>query len=229
MLAGTAQAADVPGPPPYVPVTPVAPVSWLSSGWYLRGDLAYHFGTMGNAESAPPFANPSDNRIGNAVAAGIGAGIKTSWARTDFTLDYISAMKYTGSVAAPDDTSAKIQATTLLFNGYFDLGTWYRLTPYVGGGIGTAYARVTDYQSTGAPPFTGNVNHNQWTLAWAGMAGVGWQVAPNLLLDIGYRYINIGDVKTGSDAFGAMTFRNVAGHEVRVGLRWSFDDLRLYP
>ena len=47
-----------------------------------------------------------------------------------------------------------------------------------------------------------------------------------ILIDIGYRYLNIGDVKTGNDAFGVMTFKNVAAHEARVGLRWSFDELR---
>jgi opacity protein-like surface antigen len=47
-----------------------------------------------------------------------------------------------------------------------------------------------------------------------------------MMVDVGYRYLNIGNVKTASDAFGDMTFKNVGAHEVRVGLRWSFDDLR---
>jgi opacity protein-like surface antigen len=57
------------------------------------------------------------------------------------------------------------------------------------------------------------------------MAGVAVAVSHNVMIDAGYRYINIGDVSTGSDAFGAMTFKNVSAHEVRIGLRWSFDDL----
>lgn len=60
------------------------------------------------------------------------------------------------------------------------------------------------------------------------MAGVGLQVAPNMMLDFGYRYLNFGDIQTGTDAFGSTTFRNVAAHEVRIGLRWSFDDIRRY-
>jgi opacity protein-like surface antigen len=46
-----------------------------------------------------------------------------------------------------------------------------------------------------------------------------------MMVDLGYRYINFGDTKSGADASGSMTFKNVAAHEVRVGLRWSFDDL----
>jgi opacity protein-like surface antigen len=57
------------------------------------------------------------------------------------------------------------------------------------------------------------------------MAGVGYAIGPNLMVDVGYRYIDFGDANTNTDSFGDMTFRNVAAHEVRVGLRWSFDDL----
>ena len=56
------------------------------------------------------------------------------------------------------------------------------------------------------------------------MAGAGYSIAPNITLDAGYRYVNFGDVTTGSDSFGAMTLKNLAAHEVRVGVRWSFDD-----
>jgi opacity protein-like surface antigen len=57
------------------------------------------------------------------------------------------------------------------------------------------------------------------------MAGVGFTVSSNLVADLGYRYLNLGDTKSATDASGAMTFKNIAAHEVRVGLRWSFDDL----
>jgi opacity protein-like surface antigen len=57
------------------------------------------------------------------------------------------------------------------------------------------------------------------------MAGVGYRLSPNTIVDVGYRYLNFGDVRTAADSFGAMTFKNLAAHEVRVGLRWSFDDL----
>ena len=47
-----------------------------------------------------------------------------------------------------------------------------------------------------------------------------------MMVDVGYRYLNIGNFSTGNDVFAATTFKNVAAHELRVGLRWSFDDLR---
>jgi opacity protein-like surface antigen len=118
--------------------------------------------------------------------------------------------------------TAKISAASVLFNGYIDLGTWYCITPYIGAGVGAAYVSTTDYASAVAPPFTSS-DHHQWNFAWAAMAGFDYAVTPGLKVDVGYRYLNLGDTQTDSDAFGQMTFKNVAAQEVRVGLRWSFD------
>ena len=104
------------------------------------------------------------------------------------------------------------------------------MTPYIGAGAGVAYAHVYDYVSTRAPPFSGPLSGDtaktQWNFAWAAMAGVGIPLSRRLTVDVGYRYLNIGDLSTASDAFGAMKLKNIAAHEVRFGLRWSFDDLR---
>ena len=84
--------------------------------------------------------------------------------------------------------------------------------------------RTFDYASTASPPFTAGLSHTQWNFAWAATAGVGYAIAPNLMLDVNYRYVNFGDVQTASDAFGAMTFNKLYANEVRVGIRWSFDE-----
>lgn len=219
-----AVAADVPRdlPPPRYQAPPRT-IS-LSTGWYLRGDLGYAWGSIGGADAATGFTDPRDNKLGNNFIAGIGAGMKSEWLRTDVTLDYTAPMKYQGTVVASGDTTAKVTAVTALFNGYLDLGTWYRATPYLGAGAGVSQVRVFDYASTAAPPFSGAA-HTQWKFTWAAMAGVGYAIAPNMMVDVGYRYVNFGNVTTGSDAFGSMTLKNLAAHEVRVGFRWSFDDL----
>jgi opacity protein-like surface antigen len=225
LYAQVASAADVPRlpPPAAIPIEPVAPVSWLVGGWYLRGDIGYRMPTVDSAEATGPFPDPSGSKFGKGLTISAGAGIKTSWLRTDFTVDYVSATKYSGSVLAANDTTARVAATAALVNGYFDLGTWYRLTPYVGAGAGAGYVSLTDL--TGPVPGGDN---SQWKFVWAGMAGVGWAISPNTMIDVGYRYLNLGDLHTANNGAGGMTLNNVAGHEVRVGLRWSFNDLREY-
>jgi len=227
LLSAPARAADMPGYPPEPPSLPrheAPPVVENVGGWYLRGDLGYAWGISPDAESAAPFASPTDNSLGNGVIVGVGAGYKSRWLRTDVTVDYTAPLKYTGSIAAPDDTTAKVDGVTALFNGYIDIGTWYHATPYVGLGAGVSELRTFDYTSTAAPPFTAGLTHTQWNFAWAAIGGVGVAIAPNLMLDLSYRYMNFGDVTTASDAFGAMSLKRLAAHEVRIGIRWSFDD-----
>lgn len=217
--ASPAFGADMPAPPPILELP-----RFISPGWYLRLDAGYAWGVIGGAESATGFADPQDNKLGGGFAGGVGAGFRSDWLRTDLTLDYTGPLKYEGSVAASGDTTAKVDAVTALFNVYLDLGTWYHATPYIGAGLGATQLHVYDYASNAAPPFTSGLSHTQWNVAWAAMAGVAYPAAPNILLDVGYRYVGFGDVTTASDAAGAMTLKNLAAHEVRVGIRWSFDD-----
>lgn len=218
--ATAAVAADMPEtmPPPAPHWVPPQAFD-LGTGWYLRGDLGYAWGLLAGADAAPGYPSPSDSTLGDAMTGGIGVGIKTKWLRTDVTFDYLAPLDYTGAIFGPADVTAKISAISALFNGYLDLGTWYHVTPYIGAGAGAAYMRATDYASTVAP-FSADL-HQQWNFAWAAMAGLAYPMAHNLMLDVGYRYINFGDVKTDADV---MTFKNVAAHEIRAGLRWSFDD-----
>ncbi len=225
MSGALARAADMPGNPPPPPAVIPEPFE-IASGWYLRSDIGAHWGLLTGANSTAPFSDPTDSSLGKGMTRSLGFGFKSSWLRTDVTIDYAAPVKYQGTVAAAGDTTAKIQAATALINGYIDLGTWHRISPYIGAGAGVAYARVYDFASTAAPPFSGDASKNQWNFAWAGMAGIALAISPRFMMDVGYRYLNIGDVKTSSDAFGAMTFKNVAAHELRVGLRWSLDEPR---
>jgi opacity protein-like surface antigen len=224
MSGALARAADMPAYPPPPPPEFHPVLIDLTSGWYLRGDIGAHWAVLTGAESAAPFYDPVDSSLGKGMTASIGVGFKSDWLRTDVTIDYASPVKYQGTIAAAGDTTAKIQATTALINGYLDLGSWRRVSPYIGIGAGVARAHVYDYASTAAPPFSGDTSNTQWNFAWAGMAGFAFAINHRLMVDVGYRYLNIGDVKTGSDAFGAMTFKNVAAHEMRVGLRWRFNE-----
>ena len=44
------------------------------------------------------------------------------------------------------------------------------------------------------------------------MAGASVALGPRMALDVGYRYLNMGDAATVKDAFGDMTFHNLASH-----------------
>ncbi|HVZ52210.1 MAG TPA: outer membrane beta-barrel protein [Pseudolabrys sp.] len=224
--ASHAFAADMPGAYP-MPVFKAPPLVELSYAWYMRGDLGYGWGTLGDAQRAPGRADPNGNKLGGGFVGGVGAGFKSRWLRTDATLDYTGPLKYSGNVGVPGGIGANVTAVTALFNGYLDLGTWYHATPYVGAGLGATQLRIDDYVNAAAPLTTSGLSNTQYNFAWAVMAGVGFAVAPNIMIDAGYRYVNFGDVTIAGDTASALTLKNLAAHEVRVGFRWSFDDL--YP
>ena len=225
-----AWAADMPGDRTF-PLPPPTPRSTYSprevepfAGWYLRGDVGYRLQKNSGAQAATGFVSPTSNKLDNVAAVGLGAGFKSGWFRTDLTVDFTPQSNYTGQIVAPGDTTAKVSTITALMNGYLDLGSWYRMTPYVGAGAGVANLTMSNYNSAVAPPFGGASPQNRTNFAWAGMAGVAIAVAPNVLVDVGYRYLSLGDAMTASDAFGNMRLTKITAQEVRVGLRWNFDD-----
>ena len=124
----------------------------------------------------------------------------------------------------------------VLINGYVDLGTWYRVTPYVGAGVGLSFghyqtsasyvqANGVPYQVSFTDPAYGATfyeNYNRtssgtyYNVAFALMAGIAIDVYDHTKLDIGYRFLDLGSIPGVS---GKLTF-----NEVRAGLRYMIDN-----
>lgn len=242
---GLAHAADMPLPPP-PPLAPSYEPSSEYSGWYLRGDLGVAFASESKFESiaTPAVEFTHDyHSIGQAAIFGLGVGYQfNSWFRADVTGEYRTNMKYRatdsygcGAGRCLDLYTGKLQQSVFLANGYFDLGTWYNVTPYLGVGLGTAYnefGSVQDYN----PSVVGHGSSaatSKWGFAWALMAGAAMNLTPNLKFDVGYRYLNLGDYSAVVNCdCGSSTQEHkfkLASHDVRMGLRYMFTDTALPP
>jgi opacity protein-like surface antigen len=219
-VSGAADAADMPGQ--YPPPSPRT-VAANADGWYLRGDLGYRSHAIDGASAAAGFPAPGVNDLQSGFWFGGGAGFKTGALRVDATVDYGAPVNYSGNAVTAGDVTAKVQASTALFNVYYDIGTWSGLTPYIGAGVGAAYISVSDYQSAVTPPLTAVPEAKRWGVAWGAMAGVSYQLTRALAVDGGYRYLGLGSVETSADSFGKLTLKNLAAHEFRVGLRWTYE------
>jgi opacity protein-like surface antigen len=131
--------------------------------------------------------------------------------------------------------TGRISATTFLANAYVDLGTWHGLTPYVGAGAGFANVRVDGLVDQGtnqvlasgatfpvAPAYY--TSKSKTNFAWAAMAGVAYDVSDRLKLELGYRYIYMGDLKgigaCGNPTCGIIGATKIDAHEFRLGMRW---------
>jgi opacity protein-like surface antigen len=184
-----------------------------------------------------------------------GAGYQfNDWLRSDLTLDYFkgtfdgkSMTNKPCSAIQPNKTKCgssyeqALASLGLMANGYVDLGTYWGLTPYLGAGAGITnmdYGSMTasKYCVSGGgkcDKFTDYKNKNyggeeSWRFTYALMAGVSYDVATNLKLDLGYRFSQVegGDMFKWSSQEVMNGARGVKGtddgfsrHEFRAGLR----------
>lgn len=189
---------------------------------------------------------------------GVGIGYRfNNWFRVDGTFEYrgggtigaTDQIDYTNIYGRPgtlrNTYRGNMSSMVALFNAYVDLGTWNCLTPYLGAGIGVASHRVSGVTDQGVNwvdptgPFNSVIqptlgtagNGNRSGVAWALMAGVGYEVNKNLTLEVGYRYLNMGRAQSGAitDAFsgqnyGPLKVKNIDSHDIRIGMRWNFND-----
>jgi opacity protein-like surface antigen len=129
-----------------------------------------------------------------------------------------------------DPLHTSITSYTLMLNGYKDLGNFGGFTPYVGAGVGVAYHIVDDVYFTGNPNLVNSIDGDRdISFAWSLMAGVGYQLSQNTVLDIGYRYIDMGKATSErSDSAGFVNPRvnidDIDAHEIKIGLRYHFGE-----
>jgi opacity protein-like surface antigen len=251
MLASTAAyAADMPMPEPAPEPVPLVEAA---GGWYLRGDIGfsnqqvddldnalYHTGTIVNLDHV-------QKSFDAAPFGGVGVGYQfNQWFRMDLTGEYRGSANFHGldtftDTAGPtqgvDVYSARKYEITGLVNGYFDLGTWHNITPFIGAGVGVSRNTIADFTDQGQF-LTGGVtttsvaygkDSSKVNFAWALMAGAGYEVAPGLTLEAAYRYINLGKAQSGdliafdgtNAVYNPMKFKDITSNDFKIGMRWA--------
>jgi opacity protein-like surface antigen len=134
-------------------------------------------------------------------------GYKGNWLRTDFTVDH-TGIDYRGAIASPGGHDGPAFSTLTSISAP---GTASHLT--------SERIETSEYISRQAPPFTPRLSNTQWRFAW----GTAINLSPSFAVDVGYRYLDLGDASTATDAFGQITLKNIAAHEARVSVGVSSD------
>jgi opacity protein-like surface antigen len=218
---------------------------------YIRGDVGYSWSRDPDVKwtvTDPDPVSPTFGQfvtdavtgvnMGNAwlVEGGVGCGSGPRGLRGEIMLGYHGKRNIDGTpgpwfLAPPpeaDPLHTSVTTTTLMFNGYYDIARFDRITPYVGAGVGLAYNKTGGVSFTGNPALTNVIEgDNRWSLAWSLMAGVGIQLTERTTLDIGYRYLDMGKAESGTlDNLGfqnpKVRIDDLAAHEFKVGLRFAF-------
>ncbi len=251
LSTSAARAADYPQPQPvYVP-----PVIEEFSGWYLRGDIGFSNQSVDKLFNQQDLAFLSVTNVDKGFDAaplfGLGVGYYfNDWLRFDVTGEYRGKANFhgldigalPGGGFAVDRYTASKYEWTFLFNGYVDLGTWYNITPFVGGGIGFTRNTIANFgdfstciNSLSCAGSGGSDAHadaaSKWNFAWALHAGLAYKVSKNFTVELSYRYIDLGDAETANavtfdgTVFPKFEFQHLTSHDVRLGVRFNLDGL----
>jgi opacity protein-like surface antigen len=257
-------AADMRGTYAPLPAPEMAPpAAYNASGFYLRGDL----GISANRPSTIAFdpkvhvsEHTSQHSMSQSVLAGLGVGYQVNaLLRGDITGEMRSAsrFRYLDDVQWPtsheiNDVRGRLSSRILLANAYVNLGTWQRITPFVGIGVGVASLSISKTHTTGVGPgnrstaasFIGGIidDSNRIKPALAFHAGLSYDIAPNWQAELGYRYVHMGTVKSGplscwgytaspAGSFSGLNcghatlksvIKNYGTHDLKFGVRYMF-------
>lgn len=194
--------------------------------WYLRGDVGYSFNS--DPELTDSLGGILDgDKLDNSWSVGGGIGYYLMRGiRMDMTIEYrTDAELYGYFVGDPTmPLTGELNSWVGLANFYYDFDMGHRITPYVGVGIGFAsHTMDPGKQFDAGDPVDFN-GKTETEFAWALMAGVDIDLRDRWKLDVGYRYMDLGDVKYTDAKKGSKTFNidDLESHEIRVGLRYSF-------
>lgn len=170
--------------------------------------------------------------VGNSPLLAGGVGWRfTPNVRGDVMLTYRPGYKLDkhDSFNPPATFKADVTSWSLLANEYYEfrLTGW---TPYLGAGIGLARNKFGPLTFSDNAGFSGSAESGTKTsLALALMAGAGIPLSGTVILDIGYRFADLGKIETGtgrqSFGFGVASAPysgatgNLRAHEIVIGLR----------
>jgi len=246
MLSATASFAADMSPIVYPPIVPPPPVETFHT-WYLRGDIGMTNQQVGSLDNVlfpgTPNLRIRDKNFESGMLFGIGAGIQwNNWLRTDVTGEYRGETGFHGFDTWNDGTprfnnyTAKKSEWLFLANAYLDLGTWWKITPFIGAGVGMANVTIWSFRDAGIDPFGSPTMGyagaaSTWNFAWAVHAGLAYKVTKNFTVELAYRYVSLGSGKTGDIVAydgtnlvnNPMEFNNITSHDIKLGVRWAFD------
>jgi opacity protein-like surface antigen len=185
--------------------------TFFAGGSFASGDTSVTYNGAGytiGSELEPGFI------VGGAVGATVYENLR---AELEFSFIQAGVKSIAGS-DVPDGYEATSTGYNLLGNVWYDFVNDTSFTPYIGAGVGYGYTELATDDFDGAYEASG--------LLYQLGAGVKFDVADNIALDLGYRYRVLSDANTtfdGEEIGGGYEIKTDAiNHIVQAGVTFSF-------
>lgn len=215
--------------------TVIALFGVMQSAWAGNGDYGHYLGlriigaysevpdTVGSGFTSLQINNDTDLTAGTGIV--LGYRWKSLPIRTEFEIAYRFRFDHDLRDNGVNVLGYENNLATLsgMLNTAYEYRNSTNFTPYIGGSIGWAqHHSVVDLDNLTTrteEEFT-NRKHN---FAWGGLLGVTWQFAKHWDTDLGYRFINLGEVDSGKSSIGT-SFKtgDYISHDVLVTVNYRF-------
>ncbi|MBC3209349.1 porin family protein [Pseudomonas sp. SWRI111] len=173
------------------------------------------------------FVSGDDNQKDITGSLGVGYRFGNGWRlEGEWTLPQKDTFT-SGSTAFPTSLNEHhIESTRVMLNAYRDVRVAEKISVYGSAGLGLARLESKGWQGNESRQYG---SATQTNLAWSVGAGVIYDVTDRLALDLGYRYIDMGDTESGWNNFpnarGLQDEKmkaNLVSRELSLGAHWAF-------
>lgn len=106
-----------------------------------------------------------------------------------------------------------ISSLSFMANGFYDINVGAPIIPFIGAGVGLAVISVDSFDAA--------VDDSDTVFAYQLAAGISFKLAPQLNLDLQYRFFGTSDPKF-TDDFGDTLETEYITHNLMAGIRFSF-------
>jgi len=123
-----------------------------------------------------------------------------------------------GSINVPGISGSR-QSHAIMTNVLYDFNLGWPVIPHIGAGIG-----AVDVIDQASVPGLGKVqNDDQWQFGYQAIGGVRWPVAPNLAVDVDYRYLATTDPTFRTSTVPSVRYRSgYSTHNLMASLVYRF-------
>lgn len=150
--------------------------------------------------------------------------------RTELSFTYRPELDYNQnetfvSAGTPTTHNSTVGVRSLMANVYYDLQLTPKIKPFVGGGLGLSLQSIEGRLAAHNGSFTLDYEGGNTSFSWNLMAGLAYQLTPNISLEGMYKYSDMGEIVWNSEdtvtAF-ELTSEKATDHQLLVGAKYHF-------
>ena len=201
---------------------PPQPVAEVPGNCYFRFDAGYSFNQTPDGYYNGP---TTGEKIDDSYLLETGVGCGSGHLRGELLFTYRGERDIT-VVPPVDDIFTDLRTYTLMVNMFYDFGNYAGFVPYVGAGMGLGYHVLSDLYDD-INTLVPQAGDEELVFVWSLMAGVGYNISENFVLDVGYRYVDLGSMSSrrADSAWFVNPFLDLddlEAHEIKAGFRYRF-------